>query len=132
MEKTNLWPCPLDEKNLTTDWIDETFSDGGWMETPQSKNSGFYQYLTFVSEVLVKITWKFGENQLIFQVIHIDKASEDYLEKESDKAIAEIIKLVEYFENTTNEYADNENKIAVRYNQSKDRIDFFFYWNNVG
>ena len=80
MEKTNLWPRPLDEKNLTTDWIEEMFDCGGWMPTPYCKN-GNNQYLTYIGETLVKVSWEFGKNQLAFIVIPDIEGCESYLKE---------------------------------------------------
>lgn len=129
MEKTRLWPCPLDEKNLCTDWIEEMFGDGGWMETPASQN-GTYVYLTYVDEVLVKVMWRFGNNQLSFIVIHDEQASAEYLEKRAKKAIDVVIGKMSDMEKDNNDLQDECSQIAVRYNEDKNRVDFFFYWDH--
>lgn len=128
MEKTNLWPRPLDEKNLTTDWIEEMFSEGGWMATPQSKNRN-YQYLTYIGETLVKVCWSFGDNHLAFIVIPDIQGCESYLNEKADKAFEELKKRMDKFERDENEYSSiGEHLSAIRYNEAKNRIDFFFFW----
>lgn len=129
MEKTRLWPCPLDEKNLCTDWIEEMFGDGGWMETPACQN-GTYVYLTYVGEVLVKVMWRFGNNQLSFIVIHDEQVSAEYLEKRAKKAIDVVIGKMSDMEKDNNDLQDECSQIAVRYNEDKNRVDFFFYWDH--
>lgn len=129
MEKTNLWPRPLDEKNLTTDWIEEMFESGGWMPTPYCKN-GTYQYLTYIGETLVKVSWKFGENQLSFIVLVDIEGCDKYLNEKAKTAIDKIISMIESWEKEVNEYASEscEDMLTIRYNEEKNRIDLFFYW----
>lgn len=131
MERTNLWPRPLDEKNLTTDWIEETFGDSGWMPTPYCKNRT-YQYLTYIGEALVGVSWRFGENQLTFVVIPDIKGSEEYLAEKAKKAIEEIKQKIAAFERNENYYSeeDGRDKLYTQYNETNDRIDFFFYWDS--
>ena len=131
MEKTNLWPRPLDEKNLTTDWIEEMFDCGGWMPTPYCKN-GNNQYLTYIGETLVKVSWEFGKNQLAFIVIPDIEGCDDYLKEKADKAITELKRRMLKFESDENEFLSaDEARSVVRYKEGKSRIDFFFYWENV-
>lgn len=130
MEKTNLWPRPLDEKNLTTDWIEEMFDCGGWMPTPYCKN-GNNQYLTYIGETLVKVSWEFGNNQLTFIVIQDIEGCESYLKEKADKAIAELKRRMQKFESDENEFlAEDEQHTAIQYNELANRIDFFFYWES--
>lgn len=126
MEKTNLWPCPLDEKNLCTDWIDESFEAGGWMPTPECKGA-VNSYLTFVEGEIVKVCWEFGDNQLHFRVIHSTVANDEYFAKVDAKVISKIKEIIADVESTTNSY-NGDNRIKVMYNEGKQEIDFFFYW----
>lgn len=131
MEKTNLWPRPLDEKNLTTDWIEEMFEDGGWMQTPHCVNC-HKQFLTYIGETLVKVSWEFGHNQLAFIVIPDIEGCDDYLKEKADKAITELKRRMLKFESDENEFLSaDEARSVVRYKEGKSRIDFFFYWENV-
>lgn len=130
MEKTNLWPRPLDEKNLTTDWIEEMFDCGGWMPTPYCKNRN-NQYLTYIGETLVKVSWEFGNNQLTFIVIPDIEGCESYLKEKADKAIAELKRRMQKLESDENEFlAEDEQHTAIQYNELANRIDFFFYWES--
>lgn len=124
MERTNLWPCPLDEKNLCTDWIEERFGESGFMETPDCKD-GRYSYLAFVKSILIEVSWRFGSNQLTFSVIPRVKGSEKFLTEQLMRAFAEIKKIVGEVEECDN---GGDSKIAVQYFEEKDRIDFFFFW----
>ena len=129
MEKTNLWPRPLDEKNMTTDWIEEVFGEKGWMETPFSRN-GQYQFLTYICDTLIKVTWNFGENQLCFIVLVDIEGCEEYLREKAEKALGEIKKRMQKLEADENEFPDADGRLScIRYNETKDRIDFFFYWD---
>lgn len=130
MEKTNLWPRPLDDKNLTTEWIEEMFDCGGWMPTPYCKNRN-NQYLTYIGETLVKVSWEFGKNQLAFIVIPDIEGCESYLKEKADKAIAELKRRMQKFESDENEFlAEDEQHTAIQYNELANRIDFFFYWES--
>jgi len=130
MEKTNLWPRPLDDKNLTTEWIEEMFDCGGWMPTPYCKNKN-NQYLTYIGETLVKVSWEFGKNQLAFIVIPDIEGCESYLKEKADKAIAELKRRMQKFESDENEFlAEDEQHTAIQYNELANRIDFFFYWES--
>jgi hypothetical protein len=130
MEKTNLWPRPLDDKNLTTEWIEEMFDCGGWMPTPYCKNRN-NQYLTYIGETLVKVSWEFGKNQLAFIVVPDIEGCESYLKEKADKAIAELKRRMQKFESDENEFlAEDEQHTAIQYNELANRIDFFFYWES--
>ena len=130
MKQTNLWPRPLNEKDLTTDWIEETFGENGWMPTPQEFVAN-HSYLCYVKDVLVKVDWTFNVNQLTFRVIHTQPASDNFLAEESNRAINEIIRQMEIFESNENEYVgEGDSPSSILYNRVGDRIDFFFFWKN--
>ena len=129
MEQTRLWPRPLDEKNLTTDWIEETFGDKGWMRAPYSEETLWYTYFGFLRSVLVKVVWEFGINQLSVIVCHDIDGSKEYIAERAKEAISEAIERMERFEKNENEYiSDDEHRCAIRYSLSDNRVDFFFYW----
>lgn len=125
MEKTNLWPCPLDQKNICAyDWMEEEFGNN-WMATPDCKN-GKDDYLTFVDDILVELFWRFGTNQLSFLILHRVSGCETFMNEQRKKVFDKIKAIVSKIENW-----DNDSKIVVRYNEDGDRIDFFFYYDNV-
>lgn len=118
MEKTNLWPCPLDEKNLTTDWISEMLGDDKWMPTPQ-REKGLNEYLAFVKNTLVLVSWRFGSNQL---TIIPQPTPWDLFIRERDDVYGYLIEAIDE--------SLSYDKIKVLYHEDSDRIDFFFYWDN--
>ena len=131
MEQTKFWPRPFDEDNLTTDWIEETFGEKGWMRAPWSEESLCYTYFGFLRGVLVKVMWEFGKNQLSVIACHDVDGSKEYLQERANEAISEAIVRMEKFEKDENMYADGENLSAVRYMVSNNRVDFFFFWECV-
>ncbi len=127
MERTKLWPCPLDEKNLCTDWIEELFEDNGTLRTPNDGHNGVNQFVAFVEKRLCCITWEHGSNQLSFNVLP-DHFGAFYADECATKAIEFMKSKVAEIESCDN---GSGNKISVQYNiEQNDRIDFFFYWDN--
>ncbi len=61
MEK--LIPAPLDEKNVTTDWIEELFDD-------QNAIHGRHKMLGFMNSAVMLVTWH--DNVLTWKVIDGD------------------------------------------------------------
>jgi hypothetical protein len=127
MERTKLWPCPLDEKNLCTDWIEELFEDNGILRTPNDGHNGVNQFVAFVEKRLCCITWEHGKNQLSFNVLP-DHFGAFYADECATKAIEFMKAKVAEIESSDN---GSGNKISVQYNIEQNyRIDFFFYWDN--
>lgn len=128
MEKTKLWPCPLDEKNLITDWIKEIFEDDGFLYTPNNGHNGVNQFIAFFEKRLVSVTWAFGSNQLSFCVLP-DHFGIFYANEQVSKAIEEFKKRVGAVEQCDN---GSDSRVHVKYNEVNNRVDFFFYWDNCG
>ena len=126
MEKTKLWPCPLDEKNLMTDWIEEIFEDDGFLYTPNHGRNGVNQFIAFFEQRLVGVTWTFGTNQLTFNVLP-DHFGAFYPEEKRSQAIEKFKEKVSEIEQCNN---GSDSRIFVQYNETSDRVDFFFYWDN--
>ncbi len=126
MEKTNLWPAPLDDKNLMDDWITDELQNHGSLETPNNK-SGLNQFLTFICDILVCVTWRFGENHLRF-VIMPDLFGAHYPEEKRNKAKEYIMNFVGGLEDCTDGGCQ---RIVVKYTEDKESLDFFFYWANI-
>ena len=124
MEKTTLWPCPLDEKNLCTDWIEEIFESDGFLYTPNHGHNGVNQFIAFFEKRLVVVTWNFGSNQLTFCVLP-DHFGAFYADEQAAKAIDEFKKRVSEVEQCDN---GSDSRVYVQYYEDNNRIDFFFYW----
>ena len=128
MEQTNLWPRPIDEKNMSTEWIEDTFGQDGWLEDPDTGQDGYFSYITFIKKVLVRVSWKSGDNHLWFVVIDDTDASETILALRRAKAINEIKRLMQQAEDSENENRAEGEKCNCWFNEREDRIDFFFYF----
>lgn len=126
MEKTTLWPCPLDEKNLMTDWIEEIFEDKGLLHTPNHGHKGVNQFIAFFETRLVCVTWTFGTNQLTFNVLP-DHFGAFYPEEKKSQAIEKFKEKVGEVERCDN---GSGSRIFIQYNETNERVDFFFYWDN--
>lgn len=103
MEKTKLIPAPLDEKNVTTDWIEEMFDD-------QSALYGKNGMLGFVDGAAVLASW--SAHILMWKV----------LDGDSHEAI---MRLIERYEER---YPDEESPFIVEKQAYTNVYVMRFYW----
>ena len=102
-EKEKLVPAPLDEKNVTTDWIEELFDD-------QSALYGSHKMIGFMAGAAMQAEW-YG-NVLKWKVL------------DGDGYVA-IKRLIERYKER---YPEKESPFIVKYQIYSDAYVMKFYW----
>ena len=103
MAKEKLIPAPLDEKNVTTDWIEELFDD-------QSVIYGKNKKIGFMANAAMQASW--SGNMLVWQVLDGD-------------AYRAFMKLNERYKER---YPDEESPFIVEKQRSTGMLVMRFYW----
>ena len=129
-----LCPCPIDGKNLTQDWITDMFDNfpasisAGVFWTPDNSNER-HQFLAYVNRVLVKCEYKIGANYLRFEAWYVGEANVE-VNYAKDQSIRDNIDCAFDILKSKVAFVEEQGDIAVRYDQDKWYLDFFFYWKN--
>lgn len=102
-EKKKLTPAPLDEKNVTTEWIETMFDD-------QSALYGKNKMLGFMAGAAMQASW--AGNMLVWQVLDGD-------------AYKAFVRLIERYKE---QYPDEKSPFIVERQKSTNMYVMRFYW----
>ena len=120
MQKADLTPVKISDLNQEPDWLEHLFYDGCVLHTPRDRVN-YRQFLTFVEESLIRVTYESQQNAVAFEYVPTHRDSDREIDMSLAADAFETVKAVmEEFENDSEE-------VAIRYQQGDFYIKFYFY-----